>query len=213
LALFINYNYNGAASGGLKQWVLSLRFLIPLSPIVAFAMANTASRVYRVLVWRLHEDQRPAFRRFAQGVAALWVAGIILVGVFVNWRSQLWSHQHEELVETIYANTDPAQPIMADQPATVKFLNELYGPRLLVNLDLSASSEEPREQMLRLLRRYKTVQVVMFGRDETDYWLSKSKEDLAFMAAVSEQLHATLKVKQRFPALGMLRIWYVSAGS
>ena len=38
--------------------------------------------------------------------------------------------------KSVYANTDPAQPIMADLPATVKFLNEINGPRMLVDLDL-----------------------------------------------------------------------------
>ena len=29
VGIFVDWNYNGAASGGLKQWMLSLRFLIP----------------------------------------------------------------------------------------------------------------------------------------------------------------------------------------
>lgn len=214
LALFINYNYNGAASGGLKQWMLALRFLIPLTPIVAFAMAKTCSRAFSALVGTVPRGRRASLRRFSQGVVAVWLTVIILMGFFANWRIQVWARQHKDLVEAIYGNTDPSQPIMADQSATVKFVNELYGPRMLVNLDLSVTGDQaPRAQMLRLLSRYKTVQVVLFGRDESDYWLSKSQSDQAFMAAVSQQLHASLKLEQRFPALGMLRIWIVSAGS
>ena len=55
----------------------------------------------------------------------------------------------------------------------------------------------------------KTVQIVLFGRDDSEYWLNKSKDDEAFIAAISQQLHATLKLQQRFPGLGVLRIWNV----
>ncbi len=49
VAIFIYWNYNGASSGGLKQWMLSLRFLIPMLPIVAFAMAHTFPRWVQAL--------------------------------------------------------------------------------------------------------------------------------------------------------------------
>jgi hypothetical protein len=158
----------------------------------------------------LRPDRRFILQRAARGAVAIWVIGIIVVGLLVNWRSQLWSKLHEQLVNSVYANTDPAYPIMADQPATVKFLNELYGQRMLVNLDLgNASNEVRRSQLLRLLDRNKTVQIVLFGRDDSDYWLSKSKDDESFIEAISQQLHATLKLQQRLPGLGVLRIWNV----
>jgi hypothetical protein len=92
----------------------------------------------------------------------------------------------------------------------VKFLNELYGQRTLVDLDLGdANKDVRRAQLLQLLDRNKMVQIVLFGRDDSDYWLNKSKDDAAFIAAISQQLHTTLKVQQRFPGLGVLRIWNV----
>jgi hypothetical protein len=210
VGLFIDYDYNGAASGGLKQWMLSLRFLIPATPILAFAMARSCSLGYENLARSLRPARRIALKHVAQGVVALWVTGIIFMGFLVNWRSQLWSQLHADLVKTLYANTVPAQPILADLPATVKFLNELYGPRMLVDLDLGNQNNEVRRtQLLRLLERNPTVQIVLFGRDDSEYWLNKSKDDEAFIAAISQRLHATLKLQQRFPGLGVLRIWNV----
>jgi hypothetical protein len=79
-----------------------------------------------------------------------------------------------------------------------------------VDLDLGNTSDEVRRvQLLRLLDRNKTVQIVLFGRDDSDYWLEKSKDDQAFVASISRQLHATLKLQRRFPGLGVLRIWNV----
>jgi hypothetical protein len=132
------------------------------------------------------------------------------MGLVVNWRSQVWSQLNADVVNSVAANTDPAQPIMADQPATVKFLNELYGQRMLVDLDLGTEGNEVRRyQLQRLLERNAMVQIVLFGRDDSDYWLGKSKDDEVFIDAISQQLHATLKVQRRFPGLGVLRIWNV----
>jgi hypothetical protein len=211
VGIFVFWNYNGAPSGGLKQWMLSLRFLIPLVPILAFAMAHTCQRWYDAVARSLRPENRLILQRAASGVVALWVTGIVVGGVLVNWRSQQWSKLHEDVVKSVYDNTDPSQPIMADQPATVKFLNELNGQRMLMDLDLgNAGNDVRRSQLLRLLDRSKTVQIVVFGRDDSDYWLHKSKDDEAFVAAISRQLHTTLKVEHRFPGLGVLRIWNVS---
>jgi hypothetical protein len=210
VGMFVAWNYNGAASGGLKQWILSLRFLIPVLPIVAFAMAYTCPRWYQALARKLSPAGRGAFQRAARGVVAVWLMGIVVVGFLVNWRSQLYSKLHADVVQSLYANTDPARPIMADLPATVKFLNELHGQRMLADLDLGDQGVEVhRSELLRLLDRNKTVQIVLFGRDDSDYWRNKSKDDEAFIDAISQQLHATLTLQQRFPGLGVLRIWNV----
>jgi hypothetical protein len=210
VGMFVDYDYNGAASGGLKQWMLSLRFLIPMTPILAFAMAHTCTRWYRAVARALRPERRIALRSAAWGAAAIWVAGIVVVGALVNWRSQQWSQLHADVVRSLYANTDPATPIMADQPATVKFLNELNGPRMSVDLDLGDENNAFRRyQLLRLLGRNEMVQIVLFGRDDSNYWLNKSRDDEAFIADISQQLHATLKLQQRFPGLGVLRIWNV----
>jgi len=184
--------------------------LIPLTPIVALAMAHTCPRWYRAVARSLCPESRITLRKACQGVVALWVTGIVFMGFVVNWRSELYSKLHADLVQSLYANTDPARPIMADLPATVKFLNELHGQRILANLDLGYQGVEVyRSELLRLLERNKTVQIVLFGRDDSAYWLNKSKEDEAFIAAISQQLHATLTLEQRFPGLGVLRIWNV----
>jgi hypothetical protein len=210
VGIFIDYNYNGASSGGLKQWMLSLRFLIPMIPILAFAMAHTCTRWYAAISRSLSAERRLTLQRVSQGVVALWVTGIVVVGLLVNWRSQLWSELHAEVVQSVYANTDPAQPVMADMPAALKFVNEIHGKRMLVNLDLGDEDNQVRRnQLLRLLDQNKAVQIVLFDRDDSDYWLHRAKDDENFIADISQQLHATLKVQQRFPGLGVLQIWNV----
>ena len=214
IAIFIWWNYDGAGSGGLKQWILTLRFLIPVVPIVAFAMAHTCPRWYQAMARSLRPESRFTFERVSRVAVVVWVTGIVVVGFLVNWRSEEWSKLHQDVVQSLYANTDPAQPIMADLPATVKFLNELHGQRMLVDLDLGDASSQVRNyQLQRLLDRNKMVQIVLFDRDDSGYWLHKSKSDEAFISSISQQLHATLKLQRRFPGLGVLRIWDVSGRS
>jgi hypothetical protein len=190
--------------------MLSLRFLIPLIPILAFAMSHTCSRWYETITRALRPDHRLTLQRVSHGAVALWVTGIVVVGLLVNWRSQLWSQLHADVVQSVYANTDAAQPVMADMAATVKFLNEIHGQRMVVDLDLGDQSNQVRRyQLLRLLDRNKTVQIVLFDRDDSDYWVHKAKDDETFIADISQQLHATLKVQQRFPGVGVLQIWDV----
>jgi hypothetical protein len=211
VAIFVGWDYNGSSSGGLKQWILSMRFLIPMVPIVAFAMAHTCPRWYHAVAQSLRPQGRLWLRRLTQATLVLWLTGIVAAGIFVNLRSQLWSKLHEQVVQSLYANTDPRVPIMADLPATVKFLNELYGNRMLVDLDLGEQGNEVRRtELLQLLDRNKSVQIVLFDRDDSEYWLNKWKEDESFISSISRQLHATLKLQRRFPSLGVLRIWNVS---
>jgi hypothetical protein len=211
VGMFVAYNYNGASSGGLKQWMLTLRFLIPVVPIVAFAMAHACPLWYQRLALSLHAERRVILDRAARGVVAAWVAGILIVSFLVNWRSQLWSKLHEDVVHALYAYTDPSQPVLADLPATVKFLNELHGPRMVADLG-GVQSDQIRRLVERtqLVERTNSVQIVFFDRDDSDYWLNKSRQEQALVQGLATELNATLKHQQRFPGLGVLRIWSVS---
>jgi hypothetical protein len=206
--MFLVYNYNAGASGGLKQWMLSLRFLIPLLPIVAFAMAHTCPRWYAAFLRSKSAERKTAWNRLARTAVATWLAGVVAMGFLVNWRSDQWGKLHQDLVSALYSNTDPAQPLVADIPATVKFLNELHGRRMAAPLTGIQSSD-----IHALVDRYKTVQFIFFNRDDSDYWIAKSQEDKMLMDVLTSQFATTVKLEQRFPGLGVLRIWNVRGRS
>jgi hypothetical protein len=126
----------------------------------------------------------------------------------VNWRSDQWGKLHQDLVSALYSNTDPAQPLVADIPATIKFLNELHGRRMVAPLTGIQSSD-----IRALVDRYKTVQFIFFNRDDSDYWIAKSQEDKMLMDVLTSQFAPTVKLEQRFPGLGVLRIWNVRGRS
>jgi hypothetical protein len=208
VGMFIFYNYNGASSGGLRQWLLSLRFMIPLLPILAFAMAHTGPRWYAAFLrWRPREN-RLAWMKFTRAAVVIWLCGVAVAGLLANWRSERYSAVYQDAVAALYANTSATQPIVADIPATAKFLNELYGPRMVAELNGIS-----RAEIGTLAVRHKIVQIVFFDRDDSDYWLDKSAQHGKFMDDVSGQFATTLKLERRFPGLGVLRIWIVSGRS
>ena len=208
VGMFIVYNYDAAASGGPKQWVLSLRFMIPLLPILAFAMAHTGPRWYAAFLRRMPESNRRAWTKVADWGVAIWLIGILAAGLLVNWQIERWSASHRDVVTALYANTVPAEPIVADTPATVKFLNELYGRRMVAEL-----TGMSLQQVRALIDRHKTIQIVLFERDDSDYWLTKSSQHSKFISDVSGEFAASLKLERRFPGLGVLRIWSVTSRS
>jgi len=208
VGMFMVYNYNASGSGGLKQWMLSLRFLIPLLPIVVFAMAHTCPRWYAAFLRSRDAARRTAWNSLSRAAVAIWLAGVVAMGFLVNWRSDQWGKLHQDLVGALYANTDPAKPVVADIPATIKFLNELHGRRMVAPLTGIQSSD-----IRALIDRYGVAQFVFFNRDDSDYWLAKSQEDKMLMDVLSTQFAPTVRLEQRFPALGVLRIWNVRGRS
>ncbi|HTA71441.1 MAG TPA: hypothetical protein VK776_24310 [Bryobacteraceae bacterium] len=206
VGMFILYNYNGQASGGLKQWVLSQRFLIPLLPIMAFAMAHTCPRWYAAAMRSISPDRRMRWHSIAKVAVATWLVAIVLLGLGVNWRSDLWSKVNRDIVDALYSNTDPSLPVVTDIPATDKFLNELHGQRMLAELTGIQAG-----QIRQLIDRHRVVQVVFFDRLDSDYWLSKAKQNRILLDNLSTQFSCTQKLQQNFPDLGVLQIWTVTS--
>jgi hypothetical protein len=205
VGMFILYNYNGEASGGLKQWVLTQRFLIPLLPIIAFSMAHTCPRWYAAAIRRISPG-RTKWHSVSRAVVTAWLVGIVVLGLAVNWRSDLWSKVNRDLADALYSNTDPSLPVVTDIPATDKFLNELHGQRMLAELTGIQAG-----QIRQLIDRHRIVQVVLFDRQDSDYWLSKGKENRILLDNLSTQFSCTQKLQQSFPGLGALQIWNVTS--
>jgi hypothetical protein len=66
-------------------------------------------------------------------------------------------------------------------------------------------------QIRQLIDRHRTVQVVLFDRADSDYWLSKAKENRILLDNLSTQFSCTQKLQQGFPGLGVLQIWNVTS--
>ncbi len=141
----------------------------------------------------------------AKSAVTTWLVAIVLLGLGVNWRSDLWSKVNRDLVNALYSNTDPAIPVVTDIPATDKFLNELHGRRMLAELTGIQTG-----QIHQLIDRHGTVQVVLFDRQDSDYWLSKAKQNRILLDNLSTQFSCTQKLQHSFPDSVVLQIWNVT---
>ena len=117
----------------------------------------------------------------------------------------MWSQLHEDLLTDLYSNTTPSLPVVADIPATVKFLNEIHGPRMVAELTGIGT-----EQIRALADRHGVVQIAFFDRDDSDYWVGKAIENRKFLDSLSSAFASTRKFERRFPGLGVLQIWNVT---
>jgi hypothetical protein len=208
VGMFLIYNYNGSASGGLKQWILTLRFMIPLLPIVAFAMAETCPRWYSALIQRVKPERRAAWHSITRAAIATWLCGIVIMSFLVNWRSGLLGQLHQDLIHALYSNTEPSTPLVADIPASLKFLNELNGQRVAAELTGISDNE-----IGVLLDRHKAIQIVFLDRNDSDYWVLKWKDNQRFLRSLSPKFVTTLHLERKYPGVGVLQIWNVAKRS
>jgi len=203
--LFTFYNYNASSSGGLKQWILSMRFMIPLVPILAFAMADTLPRWYDALTLSMTFESKMKLQSTVRQFVKVSLVALIVLGFVVNWRSAAWSNPHHDVIRELYRHTDPRTPVLADIQATVKFLNELYGPRIVGELNGMDTAK-----IRSLVERYRVVQIVFFDRDDSDYWKMRAAQNQALIHHLAAQCNPALAFEGRFPSLGVLRIWNIT---
>jgi hypothetical protein len=206
--MFTLYNYNASSSGGLKQWILSMRFLIPLVPIGAFALAHTVPRWYEASTRSFTAARKAKLQSAVREFVIASLAGLVLAGFLVNWTAATWSNTHQDVIRELYRHTDPRTPILADIQATVKFLNELYGPRTVAELNGMDTSK-----IQALVERNKVIEIVFFDRDDTDYWRMRAAENRALIQYLAAQCVSELTLEERFRSLGILRIWRLTPSS
>ena len=202
--LFVVYDYSASASGGLKKWVLAPRMFIPLLPILAFAMAHTAPRWFEAFTRSMSRQRELRWRRFGHAIVVSWLTGVALMSFLVGWGSIAWYKLHEQVISALYSHTDPNHPVLTDIPASVKFLNELHGQRMVADI-VGISQSDVRT----LMYRHGEVDIVFIERDDSDYWAQASRQNHTAVSAISKQFPVRLALEERFPGLGVLRIWKV----
>jgi len=200
MLLFVMYDYSAAASGGLKQWILAPRMFIPLLPILAFAMAHTAPIWLEAFARFMNQQHALVWKHAGKVAVAIWLVAVGGIG----WKSIALYRQHEGVVSALYSRTDPDRPILTDIGATIKFLNEIHGPRMVARLPIA---EREIEQ---ILYRFAAVDIVVFSRDDSAFWAQLAAENQPFINALDKKFSVAPVLEQRFPDLGVLQIWQLT---
>jgi hypothetical protein len=185
---FTLYSYSGQYSGLLRELVLGPRYVIPLVPLTAIALASLVER-------------RLASEAFKRRIELLLLAAAALVVIAVHPALHQWSARQATLVTTLLQTTGPEAVLVTEPGATAKYLNGLYGERTLAD-----KLNSPPEKLAELLSRG-PVQLVFIDRSDSDYWRSMAEQNERYLADVSKRCE--LRPRIDVTSVDRLRIWDV----
>lgn len=171
VAFYIVYQYSGAESGFLKSLILGPRFCIPLTPLLAFQMADVAPRLWKRLEarWTL-----PAGRRSA--LLAASVAGVAVAALGVNWGMARYT-KADAMIRAECARQIPEQSVViGNSMALRKYLNGVYGEYTLLDFRFA-----PPDLVERLLRRESRIFFVTLARRQSEFWQAEHEQENAYL--------------------------------
>lgn len=186
--LFCLYEWRGQDSGLLKSLVLGPRFFLPLTPLLALAVAD--------LLPRLPHHARPLV---APSAVALSLASIP-ASFAIHPTFSCWSTAHDSIRELIYEHTPDHAIILTNTLATGKYLHRSFGPRTVVDLDRLSDL-----QAAELIRLHPVIHIVLLERFDSEAWEHRSLAALQRIQSFTP--NPTSIVQQPVPSIGRLRIW------
>ena len=189
---FSAYSYSGQYSGFVRNLILGPRYLIPLVPMVAVAIAWFVRRM------RLEDRRRRMLERVVFG-------GALLVAAAVHPIIAVWTQQQAVLVDALYRMTSREAVLVTEVGGTAKYLNELYGERSLIGRDQLTPEELVR------LRADRAVQLVFLDRNDSEYWRTTARDNALYTAQVGALCTLDQLMDLRAQNEDRLRIWNVSA--
>lgn len=202
VVFYASYCYSGGESGGLKQLVLGSRFFLPLIPLLAFEMAEVVPRLWTSLIKRFSKSVRGRARRFATVLIILWIAGICTASFAVHLVYSRWTASQTDIQRAIYNNTDDGSVIVVNHSGVTKFVNEIYGNRIVVG----RKAVSP-EKALRLLKRYRQFYIVFLERSDSEYWKKNAIDNSAYMKSIN--FATELIFDNQITETDRLRIWRI----
>jgi 4-amino-4-deoxy-L-arabinose transferase-like glycosyltransferase len=202
LAFFSLYEYSGSESGWLKSMVLSGRFLLPVVPILVFALAHSVPEWIEQLSRRV-----PIARQRLESMAgALLVAGTVVASSSVHAAMDHFNAPHLEIRRAIYAFTTDDSWILTNATGTYKYLTTgLYEPRHPIALrNLSA------EHYDRILDRSSELYLVLLERSDSEFWRRSSAEYHEWIADLVARADMELRFDENPDGNTRLRIWRIT---
>jgi len=197
------YGYSAAESGLAKRLVLGPRYFIPLLPLLALTAAEVWPRLARRLWLRSTPERRDRLLRDARRAIAAVVAAVALGLVAVHVVHWSWAADQAEIRDAIYEATEDGSVIVANGKAIGKFMDHLYGQRLVID-----RSRMTPAHLRQLAARQGRFFIVLLDRTDSAYWRRNAAENSDFMASL--RLRREQLVDLRVTPTDHLRIWRVS---
>lgn len=203
VALFLLWGYRGQTSGFLQGLILGPRYYGPLTPLLAFAAAESFPRLWAGL--------RDALGRPRWGDALMiwgvrvWAAGVIVVAFAVHPVFSYLTRDAARFRDAVYTQSTPGSLVVLDQRSSLKYVNRLFGNRVQFdyrNLDGQALTS--------LLERYGSFFLVLLDRSDSSFWRARAEINAETLTRVEQQAALKALYDSGEGAQGRLRIWRVT---
>src|SRR5262245_1462656 len=191
--------YGMIETGLPRRVVLALRYFLPLLPVLAFAMAEVAPRVWKRRLPSEPERRRRVERRAGRLLAAT-LGSLAVAIVAVNVALERWNAAHARIVEVLDRHAGLDSVLVSNLAATKKFLREVDRRYLTVE------SRALRAEVLQtLLERHGEVVIALLDRTDSDFFRMNVRENAALIASLSPA--PELELDLRVSPIERLRIW------
>lgn len=201
--LYLIQRYYTYATSPVKRMIITPRYLLPLVPVVAFAMAESVPRLWRRLLERTSEARRRRLSTWAPRLVTLWVAGIAGATLAVHPAFHLWSETQARMRNAFAAHAPPDAILVTNSTGTRKFIDELSRKHLTVDARRVGGPD-----VRRLLERHGELYLALLDRSDSEFWRAEMQTHRGILDALVD---SELLYDEQVTGTDRLRIWRARA--
>jgi 4-amino-4-deoxy-L-arabinose transferase-like glycosyltransferase len=204
--LYLFQTFSTIETSFAKRSILALRYLIPILPVMAFAMSEAAPRLSGQWLAGADDTRRRRRERLVSAFLATWLVCVGIGVVAVHPAFSLWSASQAAIREEIARHVPDDAVLVTNVWGTKKFVNFIDRPIEVVNTALVAPDRIPE-----LLARHPEVYLVVLDRTDSEWWLEETRKNADYLAALTTPLELLSDIEPT--DTDRLRIWRVGGGA
>jgi hypothetical protein len=201
LSFYLFQTYSTIETGPSKRLVLALRYVVPLLPLLCFAMAESLPRFWRELLARVAPPARLRLQFAAAAAIVLYLTGVGLAAGAVHPVLARWTDSQRQIRDAIVRHTGD-HPLVTNLHATLKFL-----PILRLELDPVSTINLTVDQLAKLIDRHGELTLVLLDRTDSEFWREDARQNQGLVDALEPPPEVLFD--EQINATDRLRIWRV----
>jgi 4-amino-4-deoxy-L-arabinose transferase-like glycosyltransferase len=200
VVFYLAQEYSTHGTGTVKRIVLALRYLVPIVPLVVFAMAESVPRIWGAALARRSGQARDRLERWVRRGVAAAVASLAIACLLVHPVYAAWASTQAEIRDQIRRYVPVDEVYITNWAATRKFIPELEEKYTYIDVSKIEPSDVPQ-----LAERYGQVFLVLLNRSDSEVWLRDARANSEFVGALAPA--PELLLDQQMSSTDHLRIW------
>jgi hypothetical protein len=204
VVFFLAQEFSTQWTGPIKRVVLALRYLIPLLPLIAFAMAESVPRLWRQWLERRPAAQRARLERAVAGMMAASLAGLAVACVAMHPLFDAWASTQARIRDDIRSLVPLDGVLITNWQATRKFMPEFSQKFNAIDRDWIDPKDVPK-----LVERHGRVFIILLDRTDSVEWQQDTNASADFIAALGPAPNLSLLLDDQVSSTDRLRIWRI----